>query len=420
MKKSIEVKDIAFKYNDEMILKKLNVAIKENTFISIIGPNGSGKSTLLKTIARNLLPQEGAVFLKEKNLQSYSAKDLAKEMAVVPQTTEVNYNFTVEDIVLMGRHPHIKRFKREGVKDFEIVKEAMELTNTWHLRDRFINEISGGERQRAIIARALAQESKIILLDEPTSALDIHHQIEILDLLKELKEEKDVTIVAVLHDLNLAARYSEEILLLYEGEVVTIGSTEEVITVENLKKAYNIDMIVERNVYTGDLQVFPISAKNKLNKRCKKSKLLHIVCGGGVGKDIIQSLYEEGYDLSIGVVNIGDSDWEIGRILNLKIAEESPFSEISEEAMKKGSQLATEADAIILTSIPIGKGNLKNLQIVKEQLEQGKTVYFYNEYKHVTKFDYTNGDGIKMLEHLKYLGLLTLNCKAELIKVLKG
>ncbi|SET32531.1 iron complex transport system ATP-binding protein [Natronincola peptidivorans] len=261
MGKSIIVKDVTFQYSEEIILKRLGFKIQEKTFISIIGPNGSGKSTLLKMIARNLEPCKGNIILGERDLREYTAKGLAQQMAVVHQGTEVAYNFTVEDIVLMGRHPHLHRFQREGSKDIAIVKEVMKLTNTWHLKERPINEISGGERQRVIIARALAQEPKVILLDEPTSALDIHHQIEILDLLRRLNQEKDVTIVAVLHDLNLAARYSKEVLLLYEGNMITMGSTEEVITVNHLKKAYNMEMIVDRNIHTGYLQVTPISVK---------------------------------------------------------------------------------------------------------------------------------------------------------------
>ncbi|AKL94468.1 ABC-type cobalamin/Fe3+-siderophores transport system, ATpase component [Clostridium aceticum] len=261
MTNSIKIQDITFQYNEAKILNKLTLTIGENSFTSIIGPNGSGKSTLLKIMARNLHPRRGKILLGEKDLKAYAAKALAQEMAVVPQSTEVAYNFTVEDIVLMGRHPHLMRFQREGLKDFEIAREAMELTNTWHLRDRAINEVSGGERQRVIIARALAQEPKVILLDEPTSALDIHHQIEVLDLLKYLNEDRKVMIVAVLHDLNLAARYSKEMLLLHEGSIITMGATEKVMTVENLKKAYHMEMMVDRNIYTGNLQVTPISVK---------------------------------------------------------------------------------------------------------------------------------------------------------------
>lgn len=420
MKKTIKAQGITFKYDERIILKQLNFVIKEKSFLSIIGPNGSGKSTLLKIMGKNLMPDYGNIIFGDKDLKDYTAKGLAQEMAVVPQSTEVNYNFTVEDIVLMGRHPHLKRFQREGSEDFARVREAMELTNTWYLKDRFINQISGGERQRVIIARALAQEPEVILLDEPTSALDIHHQMEILDLLKHLNQDKGVTIIAVLHDLNLAARYSKEILLLHEGNMITMGTTEEVITVENLKKAYDIDMIVDRNIYTGDLQVLPISAKQGVKQRKNQEKTLHIICGGGVGKTLIQTLWDEGYSLTLGVVNRGDSDWEMGKLLSIPMAEENPFCDITETALEKADLLARQGDITILTSIPLGRGNFKNLLVAQKQLERRRKVYFYNTYDESQKFDYTDGKATELLERLKTMGLEIVTSRSDLLKKIEG
>ncbi len=263
MEHSISTKAITFKYDESTIIDCLDFQVKRGSFITIIGPNGSGKSTLLKLMAANLSCYEGTVLINNRGLNTYKMKELAKEMAVVPQDTSVSYDFDVYDIVLMGRNPHLKRFQKESEVDFQIVKEAMEQTDTLHLKDRKINEISGGERQRVIIARALAQQSKIILLDEPTSSLDIHHQLEVLELLKRLNKEKKVTIIAVLHDMNLAARYSQEILLLHHGKMLTMGKTEEVMTVENLQQAYQMEMIIQRNTYTKALEVIPLAVKKR-------------------------------------------------------------------------------------------------------------------------------------------------------------
>ncbi len=267
MNKAMDIKNITFKYDESVILDKIAFSIKKGSFITIIGPNGSGKSTLLKLMTANLMPDSGEMVLWDKALKAYSTKDLARNVAVVPQESNIQYDFTVYDIVLMGRYPHIKRFEREDPEDHDKVKIALLRTNTWHLKDRSINEISGGERQRVIIAKALAQETKVIILDEPTSSLDIHHQLEILDLLKELNEETGVTIIMVLHDINLAARYSQEVVLLHLGNLITIGATEEVITVENLQRAYDIEMIVERNSYTGCLNMIPLSLRRDSIKR---------------------------------------------------------------------------------------------------------------------------------------------------------
>lgn len=261
MGKSIGARDLTFSYGDSIILNDISLKIANGNILTIIGPNGSGKSTLLKNLASTLTPDKGAIFLDSKALNQFSAKELGREIAVVPQNTNIEYDFTVHEIVLMGRNPYVGRFKQETEEDLSIVKAAMERTNTWELKNRSIDKLSGGEAQRVIIARAIAQEPHILLLDEPTAALDMHHQIEVLDLLKRLNEEKSITIIMALHDINLAARYSKEILLLHKGEKIIMGKPEEVITKKNLQKAYKIDMIVEKNLYTNSLQVIPLSAQ---------------------------------------------------------------------------------------------------------------------------------------------------------------
>ncbi|ABR49739.1 ABC transporter related [Alkaliphilus metalliredigens QYMF] len=418
MDTSIKVNQLTFQYNETKIIDNLEFTIQKGGFLTIIGPNGSGKSTLLKNIAANLIPIKGGVVLEDKPLKAYSIKELAQKMAVVPQNTEVHYDFTVYEIIMMGRHPHLKRFQREGHEDEKRVKEAMESTNTWFLKDRNVNELSGGERQRVIIARALAQEPRVILLDEPTSALDIHHQIEILELLKKLNKEKKVTIIAVLHDINLAARYSEEILLLHQGKKITMGKTEDVITVEHLQKAYEMDMMIDRNVYTGCLQVLPLSTREK-NKDTKDLQI-HIVCGGGTGKDLIQTLNDQGYQVTAGVLNVGDSDWELGKLLSIEMAEEEPFSPISDEVLQRGHQQAQDADLVILCGAPIGNGNLKNLEIIKEQLNQKKPVYLYVQPFQGKRLDYTGGEATEILGQFMNEGLIKVESIEALLDVLEG
>lgn len=247
---SLEVKNLKFGYERELILKDISFNVEKGKFISIIGPNGSGKSTLLKNLNRIFTPREGKVAVESVDINRIKTKELAKKIALVPQNTIIDYEFTVEEIVLMGRYPHKRRFQREDDDDYKIVKEALEMTNTLHLKDRIITEISGGERQRVIIAKALAQNPSIILLDEPTSHLDINHQMEILSLLRKLNKEKGTTIVVVIHDINLASRYSDEVIMLNEGKIIGIGSPEKVITKENIEFAYNIKVAIEKNKYT--------------------------------------------------------------------------------------------------------------------------------------------------------------------------
>lgn len=254
---ALSVENLKFGYKKELVLKDISFKIKKGEFVSIIGPNGSGKSTILKLLNHLYSPKIGEILIEGKNINSFRRKDLARKMALVPQDTFLDYEFTVEDVVLMGRHPHKKRFHKDNEDDLRIVEEALELTNTTDLRDKLINEISGGERQRVIIARALAQNPSIILLDEPTSHLDINHQIEILNLLKKLNEEKDTTIIVVIHDINLASRYSDNLILVHEGEIMDIGSPEKVITEKNIKEIYNLDVIIEKNPFTNKIFLTP-------------------------------------------------------------------------------------------------------------------------------------------------------------------
>jgi len=178
-------------------------------------------------------------------------------MAVVPQSTEIEFDFSVQDIVLMGRTPHISRFCSESENDIKIAMNAMEITNTWELRSKSINELSGGEKQRVVVARAIAQETGIILLDEPISHLDIHHQIEIMNQLKQLNLNKNITIIAVLHDLNLAAAYGDHMILMDNHVVYKDGTPEEVLTEEIIKKVYGLEVYISKNPRTGKTFIMP-------------------------------------------------------------------------------------------------------------------------------------------------------------------
>lgn len=259
MEKAFIVKNLTFKYGQRIVLDKISFNIEKGDMVTVIGPNGSGKSTLLKILASILTCKRGELFLENKELQDYSVKELARKISIVPQTINIEYAFTVYEIVLMGRNPYIRRFGRETAKDISLVEEAMKKTNVWHLRDRNVQELSGGEGQRVVIARALAQEPEILLLDEPTSTLDIDHQIEILDLLRGLNKEKAITIVMALHDINLAIRYSDEIILLNKGTKLAMGRPEEIITEGNLQDIYRTNIVIARSKYTDCLEITALS-----------------------------------------------------------------------------------------------------------------------------------------------------------------
>ena len=401
---AFEINNLEFGYGDSLVLKGISFNVKSGEFISIIGPNGSGKSTLLKTLNRLYTIKNGSILIDGKDIDYYKSRDMAKKVALVPQDTTLDYDFTVEEVVLMGRHPYKGRFEKEDDKDFDIIYEAMEMTNTLVLKDRLITEISGGERQRVFIAKALAQKPSIILLDEPTSHLDINHQMDILNLLKTLND-RGTTIILVIHDINMAARYSDEILLLNNGEIQGKGSPEEVITMENIEKAYNLKVAIEKNKYTNSTYLTPIEIRARIDNQDMKK--IHIICGGGTGQEVINKLYFEGYKLSLGVLNVGDSDWSLGKSLRISIVEEAPFSGISDRAYNKNLERVQNSDIVVITKVPIGMGNIRNYQVGLQALKLNKKVYFVgkDEYK---SFDYTNGQGTKLLEEMKELGLILI------------
>lgn len=396
---AVELKNITFGYDKRKILNDISINILSGSFTSIIGPNGSGKSTLLKVISSLIAPESGVINLEGIDIKSMSQLDIARKVAVVPQENNIEYRFTVQDIVMMGRYPHLGRFQTESMGDYKLVGNSLEMTNTLHLKDRYINELSGGEKQRVIIARALAQQPKIILLDEPTSYLDIQHQVEVLELLDNLNKKEGLTVIAILHDINLAARFSSDMILLKNGVMIGKGSPKEVITLENLKNVYEIDMIISKNPYSDSPYVIPLSRVG--TKKIIKEETVHVICGGGTGTDLIQRLTTEGYKVTTGVLNIGDSDWEFSQIYNIETIEEAPFTNISENSYRANILMIEKSDIIILTSIPIGPGNLSNLIAFNYALSIGKRVVFLDEYANQTKYDYTLGDGEQLIMDIR-------------------
>lgn len=243
--------NINFSYTEKPILDDFSFAIDEAQVVAIIGPNGSGKTTLLKIINGILFPDSGSILIDGKDTSRWRRKELAKTVAVVPQETLSIFPFYAEEIVLMGRFPHLSDYSFEDKKDYRIAHEAMERTDTLAFAARRYDELSAGERQRVLIARALAQEPKILLLDESTVFLDLKHQVQFLSLLRQLNKTQNLTVVFVTHDVNLAASHADRIILLYSGKNYAIGNPAEVITAANIKEVYDVDVLVDRNPQSG-------------------------------------------------------------------------------------------------------------------------------------------------------------------------
>ena len=248
----LELKNIGFSINEKRILHNITCTVNEGKFIGIIGPNGSGKSTMLKIIYRHLKQTEGIVTLHEKEIWQTTPKKLAQQMAVVSQETPLLFDFTVKDLVLMGRMPYKNWLSSDKKEDFQIIEESMALADVSHLASRTLQELSGGEKKRVMLARALAQKANILVLDEPTNHLDIQHQLQMMDLVKDLP----ITIVAALHDLNLAAAYCDELLVMNNGTLYTSGTPEQVLTEETLQHVFRVHAGISTNPFTNKLHLF--------------------------------------------------------------------------------------------------------------------------------------------------------------------
>lgn len=219
------------------ILHGIDFTAGDRSLVGVIGPNGSGKSTLLKCIYRVLKPSAGAVFVDGQPLSEYRVRDSAKKIAVLAQHNFYNFEFTVQDVVLMGRAPHKRALERDSAADFKIVHEAMERVGVAPLRDRLFSTLSGGEQQRVLLARALAQQTPCLILDEPTNHLDIKYQLELLDLVRSL----DRTVIAAIHDLNIAAMYCDTIFVMQSGRIVAAGAPRDVLTRSLIRSVYEVD-----------------------------------------------------------------------------------------------------------------------------------------------------------------------------------
>lgn len=253
------VSEVGYRVNGHDLLRAISLTANSGELVGLIGPNGAGKSTLLRVIMGLLRGATGTILLAGKPLTAYSPRQIAQLIAYVPQITALEFPFSVRQIVLMGRNPYLSRFALEAERDRKIAERAMQRTHTQAFADRLIGTLSGGERQRVLIARALTQEPKLLLLDEPTANLDLQHQLGIFELVKTLVTQDNLAALAAVHDLELAARYCDRLVLLHEGRVWAAGAPDEVLSAANLRAAYGIEGRSYRDPITGHLRLSVLS-----------------------------------------------------------------------------------------------------------------------------------------------------------------
>ncbi|MDT9546881.1 MAG: ABC transporter ATP-binding protein [Chlorobium sp.] len=383
---ALTFREVSAGYKHRKVLDRVSFSLQAGEFVSLIGPNGSGKSTLLKTASAFIKPLEGTVELFGRDVCHLPPRERASLLGIVPQKLESPMAFTVEQIVTNGRVASMGILGSATSTDRDLVERAMIYTDVLALRDRFFGELSGGEQQRVALAMVLAQEPKLIMLDESISHLDINHRNEVLQILLKLNREEQLTILLVSHDLSLSAAISDRLLLMQDGTIRAAGIPQDVLKADLLSSVYNCDLQVRQDLYTGALQVSgPVEGQKRSSPTgCR----VHVIAGGGSGIELFRRLLLEGHRVTAGVLNLLDSDAEAARALNIDTVFDQPFSPIGEPALQRASRLSEAADAVIVSHVPFGEGNLVNLDLAAEALRKGRRVYIA---RGIEGRDYTSG-----------------------------
>ncbi|MEA1959420.1 MAG: ATP-binding cassette domain-containing protein [Chloroflexota bacterium] len=355
---NLKLSDVDLGYREHPVVRGVSLEVTCGEVVGIVGPNGSGKSTILKALCGLLHPSSGYAAIDDDDMHRMSREALACRIGMVFQAPTLPDSFTVLEMVLMGRYPHLGMLRHESKRDLDIVFHAMERTGIVPFAARYVNEISGGERQRVIIARALAQEPRFLLLDEPTAHLDIQHQLEVMELVKSLAES-GLGVAVALHDFSLASRFCHRLVMLKDGSVFKEGAPKDVMTTENIKHAFGVTAMIYSDLAFGPLVVNTAISRSGLDNSHRR---IHIIGGGGSAAAIMHHLHNEGYRMSIGVLNQGDTDLSTARALGIEAVVISPFAAIDDAAHQRNLELAAQADCCLVSNVAFGWANLRNLE----------------------------------------------------------
>lgn len=427
MTRRLAAQDIQVQYDWEVspALTQMTLALVPGVLAGVIGPNGSGKSSLVRALSRTLKPANGAVLLDGHDLYAgHSARMSAQAIAVVPQETFVSLDFSVRELVRMGRAPHlpVRPFASESAADEQIVSKALRDARVEELADRPVTTLSGGERQRVLLARALAQQPEVLLLDEPTASLDLRHQAETLTLARHLAHSGGKAVLAVLHDVNLAAAYCDTLMLLDHGRLAALGTPAEVLTAENVQSVYGARVWVRPHPASSRPLLLPLPEPPHALAGSPDGvgrPRVHVICGGGTGAGLLVALHDLGFPLSAACLHAGDTDADAAERLGVSFAREPAFSLLSYAGLEQAALLARSADIVLLTPFPVGRVNLANLEAALSLRRAGKPVLCVSPEEFAAR-DFTGGAARKLWAALIAEGAILLPTPKAALEHLAG
>lgn len=359
----MQTKELSVGYDGRTVVAGINLEALKGQLICLLGPNGSGKSTILRCLAGLLAPLHGSVFLKGNSLYQMDPGDLSRTLAVVLTERLSPGLITVFEITAMGRYPYTGFFGHLSREDEEKTWEALRLVGARDLAERYFNELSDGERQKVLIARALVQEPEVIILDEPTTYLDVKHRLEVMEILRDLTRKKGITVILSLHEIDIALKSCEIVLLVKNGKILASGPPEEILSEEMVAEVYGIESAHFSSCLGG------IEMSNSGGAQ------VFVLAGAGSGAPVYRLLNKYGFSIVTGVIHENDIDYHVGKALGASVISELSFEEISLSNINQAARLGRQAQYIIDAGYPIGSLNKRNVELARRLMAQDKVTY---------------------------------------------
>ena len=401
----IKTDNLSVGYGKKVVISSINQRIPKGKFVCILGPNGSGKTTILRTLARLNDPLAGVVYLKGRDIYEYKDSELAKHVSVVLTSQTYPSLMTVFEFVAMGRYPYTDILGRLTDQDIKEVEESLRLVSAEQLSDRYLNELSDGERQKVIFARALAQNPDVIMLDEPTVFLDLKHKIELVEILKRSCKEKGITVIVSLHDVELALRVAELVILIKDKRIVAFGEPEEILNENTVSYLYELKY-ARFNPYLGTINI--------LERKDDHSPKLFVIAGGGTGTPVYRIASKKGFSIATGILHENDVDFFVAKDLGASVISERPFCRIRRKSLELSFNLIKESTCVIDSGFPIGDVNIENLELIREAVVSKKKVISLRKKDELFKFLGKHASKINFVKKPNEILKLTASNKVDI------